>query len=344
MTKATGRKVLVTGITGFIGSHVAIQLLNKGYHVRGTMRNLDRQESIIHMLREHEADVDRIDFVKGELTLQEDWEKAMEGIDYVIHVASPLPLDQKKDADDLIIPAREGTLNVLHAAEKFKVKRIVLTSSIAAIGYGHKEKVRTYTEEDWTNLNARKGLTPYIRSKTIAETEAWKFTNQPEVDLELTVINPSYVFGPLLEKDYSDSAEIVRKLMIGEIPGLPKIYFPLVDVRDVAEMHVMAMESAEAAGNRYLCVNELSSYKEIAQVILQAYPEFKKKIRTLVLPDLFIRIYGLYDKDTETILVDLGKLRSYDSSKATRTFGWKPRSNKEAILSLAESMIRYGVV
>jgi dihydroflavonol-4-reductase len=181
------------------------------------------------------------------------------------------------------------------------VKRVVLTSSIAAIGLGHKEKNRTFTEEDWTNLNSKNNIPPYVQSKTIAESEAWKY-----------VINPGYVLGPLLEKDFSDSAEIVRKLLAGEIPGLPKIKFPLVDVRDVAEMHL------------FICVNKSSSYLEIAKILKEGFPEFGKRIKTFELPDFFIRLYGLFDKETKTIRVELGRSRSYNNSKSVKMFGWKP--------------------
>ncbi len=339
------KNVLVTGITGFIGSHIAVQLLNAGYAVRGTMRNLDRKESILKILKENAPVSDNLEFVKGELTEPEDWNKAMEGIDYVMHVASPLPFDLKKDANDLIIPAKEGTLNVLRAANKHKVKRVVLTSSIAAIGHGHKEKIRTYTEEDWTNLNGVvKDLPPYVQSKTIAESEAWKYINQPEVKTELVAINPGYVFGPLLEKDYSDSALIVKKIMAGEVPGLPKISFPLVDVRDVAEMHLWAMETPSAAGNRFICLNRSSSYQEIAKTLKDAFPELAEKIKTFELPDFIIRFYSLFDKDVKSITGELGRKRTFDNSRAVQMFNWKPRSNREAILSLGESMIRFGVV
>lgn len=338
------KKVLVTGITGFIGSHIAIQLLNAGYYVRGTMRNLERKESILGILKANAKNVDNIEFVRGELTVQEDWDTAVKGMDYVMHVASPLPFDLKKDANDLIIPAKEGTLNVLRAANKHKVKRVVLTSSIAAIGHGHKEKIRTYTEEDWTNLKDNKDAPPYVQSKTIAESEAWKYINQPEVNTEMVAINPGYVLGPLLEKDYSDSAEIVRKLLAGEVPGLPKISFPLVDVRDVAEMHLWAMELPSAAGNRFICVNELSSYRDIAKTLKEAFPESGRKIKTFELPDFFIRFYGLFDKGVKAITGELGRMRTYDNSKAINLFNWKPRTNKESITSMAESLIKFGIV
>ncbi len=338
------KNVLVTGITGFIGSHIAVQLLNAGYFVRGTMRNLDRQESIFNILRDNVKNTDKLEFVKGELTVPEDWDKVLEGMDYVMHVASPLPFDLKDDANDLIIPAREGTLNVLRAANKHKVKRVVLTSSIAAIGLGHKEKNRTFTEEDWTNLNSKKDTPPYVQSKTIAESEAWKYINKPDIQTEMAAINPGYVLGPLLEKDYSDSGEIVRKVLAGEIPGMPKIRFPLVDVRDVAEMHIWAMESSIASGQRFICVNRSSSYQEIAKILKEGFPEYGKRIKTFELPDFFIRLYGLFDKDTKAIRVELGRIRAYDNSKAQKMFNWKPRTNKEAILSMAESMVKFGVV
>jgi len=341
---SNNKNVLVTGITGFIGSHIAVKLLNSGYSVRGTMRNLERKESIKKTISAHTENSDRLDFTKGELTNPEDWDMAMEGMDYVMHVASPLPFDLKKGADDLIIPAREGTLNILKAANKHNINRVVLTSSVAAIGHGHMSKVRTFTEEDWTILNGGKDTPPYVQSKTIAESEAWKFVNQNDVMLELAVINPGYVFGPLLEKDFSDSGELIRKVLAYEIPGLPKISFPIVDVRDVADMHLHALETAEAAGNRFICVNDSSSYQYIAKTLKEAFPDYGKKIKTAEFPDFFIRFYSLFNKETRVITTELGRRRSYDSSKALRMLNWKPRTNKEAINSMAETMIRFGVV
>jgi dihydroflavonol-4-reductase len=340
------KKVLVTGITGFIGSHIAVQLLNKGYGVRGSMRNLDRKDSIFKILKANcpGLEPEKVDFVKGDLMNSEDWHAAIKGMDYVMHVASPLPFDLEKDENDLIIPAREGTLNVLKAAQNHKIKRVVLTSSIAAIGHGHKIKNRTYTEEDWTDLAGNGDVPPYVKSKTIAESEAWKFVNQTDVDIELAVINPGYVFGPLLEKDYSDSAEIIRKILAGEVPGLPRISFPVVDVRDVAEMHVWALELPEAAGQRFICANESSWYKEIAMTLKKEFPDHPKKIKTMVLPDFLIGFYGLFNKDIGAIISELGCRKTYDNTKAVELFNWKPRPNKEAIISLATSLIKFGVV
>jgi len=344
MDKNNDIKVLVSGITGFVGSHVAVQLINNGYTVRGTMRNMSRKDSMQDIFRENYSGMSEVEFVKGELTNPEDWDNAMEGVDYVMHVASPLPFDLKKDENDLIIPAREGTLNVLKAAHKHNVKRVVLTSSIAAIGQGHKIRSRTYTEEDWTNLKGKKDVDPYVKSKTIAESEAWKFINQSNVNLELAVINPGYIFGPLLEKDYSDSAVIIKKILKADMPGLPRTSFPLVDVRDVAEMHVWAMEKPQAAGNRFICVNKTSWFQEIAITLKDEFPEFQGKIKTKVIPDIIIYVYGLFDTKVKSIQSELGCFKVYDNSRAVKMFNWEPRSNKEAIISMAESMIRLGVV
>lgn len=344
MKNNTKTRVLVTGITGFIGAHVAVQLLKRGYAVRGTMRNLQRRDNMMKILKENCGESIDIEFETAELTKAEDWDRAMDGVEYVMHIASPLPFDLKKDENDLIIPAREGTLNVLRAASNHQVKRVVLTSSIAAIGHGHKKNYNTFTEEDWTNVNGGNDVTPYVKSKTIAESEAWNFVKDPEITLELSVINPGYVLGPLLEKDYSDSALWVKKLLDGKIPGLPRINLPLVDVRDVAEMHVWAMEKPEAAGHRFICVNENSTYLDMALSIKAHHPEFRRRITTRILPDFLIKLYCLINKDARSVRYELGHQRIYDNSLARDIFEWKPRSNEEAILSMAESMIRLGVV
>ena len=338
------QNVLVTGITGFLGSHVALQLLNRGYAVKGTMRDLRRKASILEVLKRNSADIKNLSFAEAHLTNRIDWARAMEGIDYVMHIASPLPFDLVKDENDLIIPAREGTLNVLEAAQTHHVKRVVVTSSIAAIGYGHKIKDRIFTEDDWTDITDEKDCSPYIKSKTIAEKAAWEFVNQENIDLEIAVINPGYILGPLLEKDYSDSAEVVKKILEGKFPGLPRLSLPLVDVRDTASLHIMAMEHPQAAGHRFICVNESYWIAEIAKILRNSLPDFSHKIKTRVLPDILVRFFSLFDREVRTIINNLGHYYQYDNTKAREMLGWRPRSNEEAILTMADALIKFDLV
>jgi dihydroflavonol-4-reductase len=334
-------KVLLTGITGFIGSHTAIHLLNHGYEVRGSMRNLQRADSIRSVIQEHTAQTENLEFVQAELLDMASWERAVEGVDYVLHMASPVPVALPKDENELIVPAREGTLNVLRAAQKAGVKRVVLTSSVAAIMYGQESK--RFTEADWTNVQDRKDTTPYVRSKTIAEREAWNYVNGM-ADMELVSVNPALVLGPILEKDYGSSAELIKKTMDGSLPGLAKLGFCLVDVRDVADMHRRALEVPEAAGERFICAGEFYWQKEVAHILRETYPQYRKKIPKRIVPDFVIRLAGLFDKEVNGTLHELSKPRLLSNEKARSILGWEPRSEKEAILSCAESLIRFQVI
>jgi dihydroflavonol-4-reductase len=338
-------KVLVTGITGFIGSHIAIQLLNEGYQVRGSLRNSSRIDSIKAVIAQHTANIDNLSFVEAELTQAKAWEAATQGMDYVQHVASPLSASLPKDENDMIIPAKEGAENVLRGAIKNGVKRVVMTSSVAAIGYGNMSSdTQSYTEEHWTNVQDRKDTTPYIRSKTIAEKAAWKVMEETETTMELVTIQPVAVLGPVLEKDYGTSAELVKKLLDGDFPGAPKFGFSLVDVRDVASLQIKAMEQAEAAGQRFICNAGFHWVSEIADMIKEKYPQYKKRLPKFGLPNFAVRLFGMFDPATRSVMNELGKKRIFDHSKAVNLLDWHPRNTKEALLATAESLIAQGLI
>lgn len=337
--------ILVTGGSGFIGSHCILQLLEAGHTVRTTVRNLKREADVRAMLKIGGAEPgNRLTFYAADLEKDAGWAEAVAGCDYVLHVASPLPPGLPKHEDELIVPAREGTLRVLRAARDAGVKRVVLTSSFAAIGYGHKDHTRIYTEADWTNLDGPTIL-PYIKSKTLAERAAWDFIAKEGNGLELAVVNPVGVLGPVLGADFSSSIQLVQRLMTGAMPGCPQIYFGIVDVRDVADLHLRAMTHPAAKGERFLAVaGEAMGMPDIAKVLKARMGEAAAKVPTRTLPNFVVRLASLRDPSLRAIAPQLGKKRNSTNEKARRVLGWSPRSNEEAVLATAESLVRLGLV
>jgi dihydroflavonol-4-reductase len=334
-------KVLVTGGSGFIGSHAILQLLAAGHDVRATVRNLSRVKDVQAMLRHGGSGGGEtgVDFVAADLEDDGGWAAAAAGCDYVLHVASPFPEKVPKHEDDLIRPAREGALRVLRAARDAKVKRVVLTSSFAAIGYGSEAKAKTFTEADWTNPDSA-DVQPYAKSKTLAERAAWDFIKAEGGGLELSVVNPVGVFGPVLGPDYSSSILIVQRLMDGALPGCPRLYFGAVDVRDVADLHIRAMTAPEARGERFLAVaGDFLSFKDIALILRAGFPKAAAKVPTRELPDFMVRLVALMDPAARQILPELGKHKNAVADKARRVLGWAPRSNQDAILATAQSLL-----
>ena len=245
---------MVTGGSGFIGSHCILQLLGAGHVVRTTVRHLKREAEVRALLHQGGAEAgEGLSFFATELENDAGWAEAVEGCDYVLHVASPLPPHVPKNADELIVPVREGTLRVLRAARDAGVKRVVVTSSFTAIGYGHAPQKTMFDETSWTDPNAA-GVLPYAKSKTLAERAAWDFVGRDGSALELAVVNPVMVFGPVLGPDYSASILLVQRLLDGAVPGCPRLYFGIVDVRDIADLHLRAMTHPAAKGERFLGV------------------------------------------------------------------------------------------
>jgi len=337
--------VLVTGGSGFVGVHCILQLLQAGYRVRTTVRSLTRETEIRAMLKVGEVDAGAaLSFVAADLTQDAGWPEAVAGCDYVLHVASPFPMNPPKHEADLIVPAREGTLRVLRAARHAGVRRVVLTSSFAAIGYGHSQQEQSFTEEDWTNPDAP-GVTAYAKSKTLAERAAWDFIAREGGALELSVVSPVGIFGPALGHDFSTSIEIVRRMLDGDMPGCPRISFGVVDVRDVADLHLRAMTHPAAKGERFLCVaGEFISFQQIARLLHARLGNQAQRVSTRVLPDWVLRLFALFDKSAAQILPELGKRKQASNQRARQVLGWTPRSNEESILATAESLIRLGLL
>jgi dihydroflavonol-4-reductase len=337
------KKVLLTGVTGFVGSHTAIQLLNKGYEVIGTLRSKDRINSVKETISKHTANIDNLTFSEADLNDSDVWFELTKNIDYVQHIASPFPRELPKDENDLIIPAKAGTLNVLKAAASNNVKRVVLTSSLAAVVYGKtkSELNSVFTENDWSDETNKKDTTPYIRSKIIAERAAWDFIKQNNASAELVTVCPGAILGTVLEKDFGTSANIIITLLNGSLPALPKIGFDIADVRSVADLLIKAMETPQAAGNRYIASSGHLTFKEVAQILKQHYPH--KKIPTLELPNFVTRLFSIFQPLLKPVLIE-GVERRTDISKAKNELKWQPLSPQEAVISCAESIIENGLV
>jgi nucleoside-diphosphate-sugar epimerase len=337
--------VLVTGGSGFIGSHCILQLLAAGHQVRTTVRSLKREGDVRSLLKQGGAEPgNRLSFFAADLERDAGWSKAAAGCEYVLHVASPFPPSVPKHEDELIVPARDGALRVLRASRDAGVKRVVLTSSFAAIGYGHQPQTKPFNETDWTDPNGGDVL-PYAKSKTIAERAAWDFIAKEGGKLELAVVNPVGVFGPVLGPDYSTSILIVQRLMDGAMPGLPKLYFGVVDVRDVADLHIRAMTQPAAKGERFLAVaGDFLSILDIANVLKARMGAAANKVPTRQLPNWLVRLASLRDPAVKQIVPELGKRKNATNEKAKRVLGWSPRSNEESIVATAESLVRLGLL
>lgn len=331
--------VLVTGGSGFVGIHVVLQLLAAGHAVRTTVRRPERQADVLSMLREGGvARPEGVAFFTADLTRDDGWQQAVAGCDYVLHVASPLSTTVPKDENEMIIPARDGTLRVLRAARTAGVKRVVITSSLGAIGYGHPPRDEPFDETDWTNLAGVDGQ-PYIKSKTLAERAAWDFVAGERAGLELAVINPAGIFGPVLGPDFSGSIEIVRSLLDGAMPAVPRVYLGVVDVRDVADLHLRAMTAPAAKGERFIAVaGETLSLLDIGRVLRRNLGARARRVPRLV------RLAANRIPLLRAVVPMLGKVRHSTSAKARSLLGWQARSNEEAILATAESLIRLGLV
>jgi dihydroflavonol-4-reductase len=285
-----------------------------------------------------------LSFVAADLMSDAGWPKAAAGCDFVLHVALPFPMGAPRHEDELIIPAREGALRVLRSARDAGVKRVVMTSSFAAIGYGQKITDRPFSEENWTDPNGG-NMSAYVKSKTLAERAAWDFIAREGGALELSVVNPVGVLGPVLGPDFSTSIQLVQRLMDGAIRGCPRLSFGIVDVRDVADLHLRAMINPAARGERFLAAaGESIAMMEIASVLRARMGKAAERVPTRVLPDFMVRLAALFDPAIAQIVPELGKFKKVTNAKARRTLDWAPRSNEEAIVATAQSLVRLGAL
>jgi dihydroflavonol-4-reductase len=337
------RKVLLTGVTGFLGSHTAIQLLNKGYEVIGTVRSKDRIDSIKEVIAAHTDQVRKLTFAVADLSDKNIWTELAKGVEFVQHVASPFPRELPKHEDELILPAKNGALNILKAAAVNGVKRVVITSSLAAIAYGKstEELNQVFNENDWTDINRKEDITPYLKSKTIAEKAAWDFIRNNPSSLELVTVCPGAILGPVIEKDFGTSANIVIALLNGSYPALPKIGFDVVDVRSVADLLIRAMEMPKAAGNRYIAASEYLTMKDVSNILKEHYPE--RKIPTAEFPNFVTKVIAMFRPELKPVLLEMMR-RKTDLSKAINELQWQPLSAREAVVACAESVLAHKIV
>ncbi|MGN8070157.1 SDR family oxidoreductase [Mucilaginibacter sp. 22184] len=335
--------VLVTGGSGFIASYCIIELLNNGYRVKASVRSLERIKEVKEMLtRGGIRNFKDLSFVEADLGRESGWDQAVAGCSYVIHPASPTPNPAAKTEEEFVRPAVNGALWVLRAAKKAGVKRVVLTSAFGAVGYGT-NKQSPYTEEDWSDL--RQSLPAYQKSKTMSEKAAWDYVNGEGKGLELSVVNPVAVLGPVLGPDYSHSIRLIQGMLSGTIKGLPKITFPQVDVRDVADLHVKAMTHPDAKGQRFLAsAGEAISNLDIARILREGLGEKAAKVPQREMPSWLIRIIGLFNPKVRLIVPHLGLYKEVSHDKASRLLNWEPRPTRDAVLATGRSLVDLGLV
>ncbi|HEY3800183.1 MAG TPA: aldehyde reductase [Caulobacteraceae bacterium] len=334
--------VLVTGGSGYIGGWVVVAALQAGYQVRTTVRSLSREAEVRARLGKV-ADTAALSFHAVDLLADDGWDAATDGCDYVLHVASPIAVAEPKDPQELIKPAREGAQRAIRAAIKAGVKRVVQTSSVAATGKPPGGPDSVSDETQWTDPDLP-GVSAYAQSKTLAERAAWELIGSAGGATTLATVNPALVVGPVLDAaDYSGSVQVVERLVTGRVPGLPRLGFNLVDVRDVADLHLRAMTAPEAAGERFIAANEWAWMADLAVQLKAELGADGAKIPTRKVPDFVLRLAGLFDKDIASVTDGLGKKHDFTSAKAQRVLGWKPRPGRESALDCARSLIAAGV-
>lgn len=334
---AQSKTVLVTGGSGFLGSWCLIELLRRGYEVRTTVRDLSREAELRNAIEPEVHTGSRLTVLAADLLADDGWAAAVYGCDYVLHVASPFPPAQPKDPDELIVPAREGTLRVLRASLDAGVERIVVTSSVAAVTGGRARKDGPLTEADWSDPDNPK-LSPYARSKTIAERAAWDLMRERSAGEKLATVNPGAILGPALSEDRSFSLGAIERLL-GGMPGLPRIGFSFVDVRDVVDLHIRAMTAPEAGGERFIAVAQFLWMAEVAAILRERLGERAAKVPTRRIPDLLVRALGLFDPSVRSVTGQLGKRTTLSSERAESLLGWTPRPVEETIVDCAESLV-----
>lgn len=340
------KTVLLTGASGYIAKHIALQLLDAGYHVRGTVRDTARAAEVTAAVSQHLADpanlANRLSFVTLDLTSDDGWDAAMAGVDVLMHTASPFPMAQPKNEDALIRPAVDGALRALKAAQSAGVTRVVFTSSTAAIsGSPLPPGDTSYDETNWTDPNDP-DIVAYSKSKTLAEQAAWDFVRDHAPEMELTVINPSFVLGAPLDNTFGTSIAVIERLLNAKDPMLPNFGFSVVDVRDVAEMHVTVIEKPETFGQRVMTVDRFVWFVDMAKAIKTAYPS--RKIRTGVAPDFFMRFLARFDPAIRSIVPLLGKQEKTDNTRAMSILGRGMRQAPKSVTASAKHLIDNGLV
>lgn len=344
MSSTATDTILVTGGSGFLGGRVIAQALGEGYQVRTTVRSLNREAQVRGDLAAMGVDADEeLTFVEADLTSDDGWADAVAGCRYVLHTASPFPVGEPDHEDDLILPAREGTLRVLRAARDTGVERVVVTSSFAAVGYGRPATDQPFTEDDWTDPDS--DIPAYIRSKVLAERAAWEFVEREGNGVQLATVAPVGIFGPVVGSDHSSSISMITGLFDGVMPGVPRLYFAVVDVRDAAALHLKAMTDPRAAGERFIAsAGDAVSLHQMALAIRDRLGDVARAVPAAELPDETVRRAAEVNPLLKSMLPNLGKIRHVSNDKARTVLGWHPRSSDDAVASTAESLLRLGLL
>ena len=332
--------VLVSGGSGYIAGFLIRQLVAEGWMVHTTVRSQARESAVRQFLA---VDNSRLKFFAADLNADAGWAESMAGCGFVAHVASPLPAGVPKDANELIVPARDGALRALRAARAAGVKRFVMTSSVAAVSYGRGRGVHHFTEADWTDPG-KPGISPYIQSKTIAERAARDWVAREGAGIEFCTINPSVVLGPVWSRDYSASVVLVKKLLDGSMSATPDIGFGVVDVRDVADLHVRALKAPGLAGERFIASGRFMKLREIADVLRAGLGPQARKVTTRNVPDWLVRVAALFNPLARAVVGELGSIRKQDASHAKAVLGWETRPVEQSIVDTARSLIELGIV
>ena len=340
---SNGGTVLVTGGSGYIGGWCVVRLLQDGYAVRTTVRDRSREGEVRAALGKLVNPENRLSFYAANLSSDEGWEEAASGCQYVLHVASPLGVQEPKDPDVLIKPAREGAKRVVAAAIKAGAKRVVMTSSVAATSKPPNSGDSVSDETVWTDATQR-GVSAYAQSKTLAERAAWDLIKSAGGTTTLATVNPTLVIGPVMGRDFSESIQVVQRLVSGKVPGIPRLGFNFVDVRDVADLHVRAMTAPEAGGERFIAAGTFAWMSDIAEMLRAKLGDSASKVPTRRVPNFVMRLASLFDKDLGAVTPSLGKRHDHSSAKAQRMLGWRPRPMEATILDCARSLIAEGLV
>lgn len=337
-------KVLLTGISGWIAKHTAIELLNAGYEVLGTVRNNTLIEQTKETISQH-ASIDKLSFVELDLLKDDGWNEAAVGCKYTMHLASPFPFKVSNNRNSLLAPAVDGTLRVLNAGLNANVEQFIVTSSIAAMfRKPGRSNPYSFNENDWTDENWKEGVNDYFLSKTKAEKAAWELMESKGLKNKLTMINPGGVFGDALDKKGGTSIEYVRQFMKGKFPAAPKWGILISDVKDVAKAHVACIGNTKVGGRRLIVGKEVKKLIELSQIMAEAMPEYTKKLPKKELPNFMVKLISLFDSSAKTLIPDLEIIMQTDTTYAEELLGIKFNPAKGCISETAKSVVRLGLV
>jgi dihydroflavonol-4-reductase len=336
-------KILVTGASGFIGLHTVLNCLQKSFKVRATVRS-ENQENVVRQTLSGLMDTSGLEFVRADLLRDDGWEDAVNGCDSVIHTASPYIAENPKNESALIDPALDGTLRVVKAALKKGIRRVVLLSTIGAIFDGHEGEKKVFTENDWSDVEHPRLI--YHKGKTLAEQAAWKLINsdQNTSNMEMVAINPSNVMGPVLDAHLHTSTEWYRMLMHTKVPGISRTQLDLVDVRDLTDILIQAMTNPQASGKRFICNSASITLLEFSQILFEHFSNRGYKIPHKLIPSVVIRVLGIFDPKVRAVVETIDWKYGFSTEQVSTVFNWHPRSYKETIIDMAESLIKFGLV